>query len=345
MIIVNARFLTQKTTGVQRFAVEISKRLHKLSDQIVFVSPHNILDKELASELGAIVIGYNKGTLWEQIDLRRYLISNGKPLLVNFCNTGMLFYDKQVVTIHDMSYKINPGWFSRKFYLWYNFLIPHLTKHSLKILTVSNSSKEDIVKYLDVRKDKISVIYNSSYLNTNDTFETICHEKYLLSVSSLNPRKNLNNLIKAFEKLESRINLVIVGLKSDNFAVNELDIGKNVIVKGYVSDDELAALMKNAEAFVYLSFYEGFGLPPVEAMSMGCPVIVSDINSHREVCGNSALYADPYDVEDIKNKITEVLENDRLKYELIVAGKKNIERFDWSESARNVLKDINAFIK
>lgn len=345
MIIVNARFLTQKITGVQRFAVEISKRLHKLSDQVFFVSPYNILDKELASELGVIVIGYNRGTFWEQIDLRGYLISKGKPLLINFCNTGMLFYDRQIVTIHDMSYKVNPDWFSRKFYLWYNFLIPHLAKHSFKILTVSNSSKNDIVKYLNVKKDKIRVIYNSSYLNTNNNFETIYHEKYLLSVSSLNPRKNLNNLIKAFEKLDDKINLIIVGLKSDNFATNELDIGKNVIVKGYVSDDELGALMKNAEAFVYLSFYEGFGLPPIEAMSMGCPVIVSDINSHREVCGNSALYADPYNVEDIKSKITDVLENDRLKYELIVAGKKNIERFDWSTSAYNVLKEINAFIK
>jgi len=151
MIVVNARFLTQKVTGVQRFAVEISKILHNLNDQIVFVTPPGILDLDLAKELGAIIIGKNKGTIWEQVDLRNYLTLNQKPLLINFCNTGLLFYNRQIVTIHDMSYKVNPKWFSKKFYLWYNFLIPHIAKRSLKILTVSNSSKNDIIKYLKIR--------------------------------------------------------------------------------------------------------------------------------------------------------------------------------------------------
>src|ERR1022692_771063 len=107
MIIVNARFLTQKVTGVQRFAIEISKILHKLNDQIVFVTPFNIVDQNLANDLGAIVIGKNKGTIWDQVDLRYYLILKHNPLLINFCNTGMIFYNKQIVTIHDMSYKVN----------------------------------------------------------------------------------------------------------------------------------------------------------------------------------------------------------------------------------------------
>jgi len=198
MIVVNARFLTQRVTGVQRFAIEISKILHKLNRQIVFVTPPGILDQDLAKELGAIVIGKNNGTIWEQVDLRNYLTLNQKPLLINFCNTGLLFYNRQIVTIHDMSYKVNPKWFSKKFYLWYNFLIPHIAKRSLKILTVSNSSKNDIIKYLKIRPEKISVIYNSYYLNTNNNFEKIVGDKYLLTVSSFDPRKNLNNLVKAF---------------------------------------------------------------------------------------------------------------------------------------------------
>ena len=121
-------------------------------------------------------------------------------------------------------------------------------------------------------------------------------------------------------------------------------LNNNIIFKGYVSDNELTSLMNNAEAFVYVSFYEGFGLPPLEAMSLECPVIVSDIPAHREVCSNAALYADPYDIDDIKNKINDVLLNDKLKQELIIAGKKNIKRFDWLVSAQKVLKNINEII-
>lgn len=347
MIVVNARFLTQKVTGVQRFAIEIAKILRRLNPEILFVSPADILDHALAKELGAVVIGKNKGTLWEQVDLRRYLLANSKPLLINFCNTGILFYQKQVVTIHDMSYKVNPKWFSKEFYAWYNFLIPHIVGRSLKVLTVSNSSKNDILQYLKIQPDKVSVIYNSCYLNTNNNFDAPGKGKYLLTVSSLDPRKNLNSLIKAFKKLDREIQLIIVGLKSDNFgqSLNEELLTDQIVLKGYVSDNELSALLQNAGAFVYLSFYEGFGLPPVEAMSMGCPVIVSDIAAHREVCGNAALYADPFDTDDIKNKMVTLLDNETIKQELIIAGHQNIKRFDWFQSASTVLKIINELVE
>jgi glycosyltransferase involved in cell wall biosynthesis len=346
MIIVNARFLTQKITGVQRFAIEISKILRKLNDQIIFLSPRNILDKNLANELGVIVFGVNKGVIWEQVDLRCYLLLKHKPLLINFCNTGMLFYNKQIVTIHDMSYKVNPKWFSKRFYLWYNFLIPKIANRSFKILTVSKSSKNDIVKFLKINPDKISIVYNSSYLNTNNNFEAVIEEKYLLSVSSLDSRKNLKNLIEAFKRTDIKIKLVIVGLKNANFdfTLKRNSLNDNIIFTGYVSDNELTSLMNNAEAFIYVSFYEGFGLPPLEAMSLGCPVVVSDIPAHREVCGEAALYADPYNIEDIKNRINDVLLNDKLREQLIIAGKKNVERFDWLASAQNVLKNINEII-
>jgi glycosyltransferase involved in cell wall biosynthesis len=305
-IVINARFLTQQVTGVQRFAIEVSKVLHRLNADIVFVSPGGILNNDLANELGVVVTGKNRGTVWEQVDLRKYLIANKKPLLVNFCNTGILFYKKQVVTIHDMSYKVNPKWFSRRFYNWYNYLIPHIANNSLRIFTVSNSSKNDIVKYLRISPDNINVIYNSSNLNTNNNFEATEKGKYLLSISSLDPRKNLNGIINAFNALNNEIKLIIVGLKNDNFgpALNNRLLNHNIIVKGYVSDAELSSLIANAEAFVYMSFYEGFGLPPVEAMNLGCPVIVSDIPAHREVCGNGVLYANPYDVEDIKRRLS-----------------------------------------
>jgi glycosyltransferase involved in cell wall biosynthesis len=347
MIIVNARFLTQQVTGVQRFAIEISKNLYKLlPGQLLFVTPNNIVNNELAAQLKAKVIGKNKGTAWEQTDLRWYLHRNNNPLLINFTNTGVIFYKNQLVTIHDMSYKVNPKWFSKLFYLWYDYLIPNLVKNSLRVFTVSNSSKNDIVRYLKTAPEKINVIYNSSYLNTNNNFEPIEQEKYILTVSSLDPRKNLNNLIIAFSKINIDVKLIIVGLKSNNFneGLNTNLLNKNVVLKGYQSDDELGALMKYAEAFVYFSFYEGFGLPSIEAMKMGCPVIVSDIPAHREVCAHAVLYADPHNVDDIGEKITAVLVDDKLKLELKLAGYENVKRFDWFKSAQNVFKVINEVV-
>jgi glycosyltransferase involved in cell wall biosynthesis len=347
MIVVNARFLTQPVTGVQRFAIEISKVLKTLyNNELVFVSPADILQTTIATELGAITVGKNKGTIWEQVDLRNYLNANNKPLLINFCNTGVLFYSRQVVTIHDMSYKVNPKWFSRGFYLWYNYLIPQIAKSSLKILTVSHSAKKDIVSFLKITPDKIKVIYNSSYLNTNNNFERTIKEKYILTVSSLDPRKNLINLVKAFKLIDNEASLIIVGLKSANFnnALGAEALNKNIVLKGYVSDIELESLIKNAAVFVYLSFYEGFGLPPIEAMGLGCPVIVSDIAAHKEICADAAIYTDPFNIIDIKNKINLVLNNDKLKQELITAGKKNIKRFDWQKSAREVFNSINEIV-
>jgi glycosyltransferase involved in cell wall biosynthesis len=344
MIIVNARFLTQKVTGVQRFAMALAKIMNEqLHNKLLFVAPHNIIHPELASELKAVIIGRNTGTFWEQFDLRYYLLTHNFPLLISFCNTGLLFYKKQLVTIHDMSYKVNPKWFSRRFCNWYNFLIPNIARHSLQVLTVSNSSKNDLIFYLKIPADKISVIYNSSSFVSNDNFEPKYAVKYLLTVSSIDARKNLSSLIKAFSNIPQDTKLYIVGLKDSNFVfdLNENLLKDNIIVKGYITDDELKKLMINAAAFIYVSFYEGFGLPPIEAMSMGCPVIVSDIPAHKEVCGEAAIYVDPYDVNDIEQKIIYVLTHDTVRKDLIEAGKKNVKRFNWFDSAQKVVHIIN----
>jgi glycosyltransferase involved in cell wall biosynthesis len=242
-----------------------------------------------------------------------------------------------------MSYKVNPGWFSKKFYWWYNFLIPHIAHNSIKVLTVSNSSKSDIIKYLGIESDKINVVYNSILTIDNQNFKENELGKYILTISSLDPRKNLNNLIKSFKGIDQEIKLVIVGLKSSNFAkaLDEDLIDNNVIIKGYVTDDDLASLMYHAQAFVYVSLYEGFGLPPLEAMAFGCPVIASDIQSLKEICAEAAEYVNPYDVNNIRDKILKVLNDPLLREKLILKGHKNIERFSWSASANKVFNIIN----
>src|SRR3972149_8611226 len=145
MIIVNSRFLTQKITGVQRNAIEISRELRKLYPDITFISPQNIYHRNIASELNVILFGRLRGHLWEQIDLHRYLNKNNKPLLLNMANTAPISYKNQIVTICDLSFLRHPEWFSKTFYFYYRFLIPKIVKNSLKIVTISKFSKNEIM--------------------------------------------------------------------------------------------------------------------------------------------------------------------------------------------------------
>ena len=158
-IIVNARFLTQRMTGVQRYAVEICLELKRMmGDNIEFVSPYNIEQQEYARKLSVRIIGSHKGHIWEQIDLPHYLHKCGNPLLLCLCNMAPLFYKNKIVTVHDVAFEAFPQTFSKSFFYTYHFLIPRIIKSALHVITVSNFSKEEIVKYYGTSHDKISVV-------------------------------------------------------------------------------------------------------------------------------------------------------------------------------------------
>lgn len=338
-IIMNSRFLTQRITGVQRFAIEISKQLKKqLGDKVQFVSPKNIVHSELAKELDVTIIGDKTGHLWEQINLPNYLKKNNSPLLLNLANTAPLFYKNKIVTVYDLAFYHHPEWFSKKFTLFYNFLIPKILKNSRHILTDSNYVKNDISKSYNIEKEKITTIYGSY----SDIFKKNIEEKerFALAVGSIDPRKNLTALIDVFMELKN-IKLVIVGQKNKVFSsLNITKLSKNIVFTGYVDDDELVALYNKATIFIYPSFFEGFGIPPLEAQSCGCPVISSNTTSLSEVGANSFLYCNPYDISDMKNKVLTLMEDDKLKKQLIQAGFDNIRRFSWEKSAKKIIEVI-----
>jgi glycosyltransferase involved in cell wall biosynthesis len=353
-VVINARFLTQELTGVQRFASEISRRLGKSGLDIACISPKKILDTPTAEELHAVSYGNLKGHAWEQIGLRIYLKKHNTPLLVNLANTAPLLYSNQIVTIHDLSFLRNPSWFSRPFYSYYKFLIPRIVKTALKIVTVSLFSKKELMELLHIPEHRIAVIYNavSDELRCRPTIpENSNPQDYILTVSSLNPRKNLTNLIEAYNRLECKnIKLVIVGSKKNIFAKNTKNPIKrnmlpnqNVIFKEALSNKELAHLYANATLFIFPSFYEGFGLPPLEAMSCGCPTIVSNTASMPEVCGEAAYYIDPHNIDSIANGMYRVITDQNLRKSLISKGNERVKCFSWEKSARgymDVLKDV-----
>lgn len=346
MIIVNARFLTQNITGVQRFAIEISKQLAKLyGDHIKFVSPKNIIQENLAKELDVKIIGNKTGHLWEQIDLPNYLKTIDSPLLLNLANTAPLFYKNKISTIHDIAYERFPQNFDWKFRFFYKLLIPRLTNSSKHIFTVSEFSKKEIIEFYKAKENNISVIYNA----VNKIFrphKIDSKEKYILAVSSLNYQKNFHSLVKAFNALRDKdIKLFLVGGINKAFASTELlaeiEKNKNIVFKGRVEDDKLISLYSNAICFVYPSFYEGFGIPPLEAQACGCPVVCSNAASLPEVGGeDSVMYCDPYDVNDIKDKIELVLADENLQEALVKKGFENIKRFSWEVSAQKIIKVI-----
>ena len=347
-IYINARFLTQKITGVQRFAIEISKEIKKMDVQVKFVSPFKVTHNDIANELGVIPIGSSTSHFWEQVSLPRYLKRIGSPLLVNLCNTAPLYYSNKIITIHDIAYKLFPDNFSLPFRTYYNFLVPRILQSSRKIITVSHFSKQEILKHYKVEENKVDVIYNA-VSNKFVPSKKENYEKYILGVSSLSKHKNFDMLIKSFNKIKDKnLKLYIVGEKNrnlNNILTKGHDLNSNLIFKGRVSDQELVELYSNAVCFVFPSLYEGFGIPPLEAMACGCPIAISNVASLPEVCRDAALYFDPLDMEDIAAKILKVVHNDDIKKTLIHKGFNQVKKYSWGKSASKFQDIINRELK
>ena len=345
MIVVNARFLTQEITGVQRYSMEICRELKKQDPSIIFVCSKDILHKESAKELGAVQFGNMSGHLWEQIELPKYLDTKNTPLLLNLGNTAPLFYKKKISTIHDIAFEKFPNNFSWKFRSFYKFLIPRIISSSQKIFTVSEFSKNEICKLYKTPTSKVEVIHNASSSIFTPKANTALQEKYIFAASSLTQQKNFAGLIDAFSTLKDKDHLLLLaGSINRNFAsqslINKIDSNPRIKFLGRVSDSKLVELYSNAKAFIHPSFYEGFGIPPLEAQACGCPVVCSNIASLPEVCGNSALYFDPYDTADIANKIDSILIDPNLSERLVLRGYENIKRFNWHNSATKLLASI-----
>lgn len=349
-IIINARFLSQNITGVQRFAIEISKQLltSEIAPNICFVSPPNVLHLGLAKELKAKIVGTRTGHLWEQLDLVSYLNSENKPILINLANSAPLLYLNNVVTIHDLSVFFNPEWFSFLYRTYYKLLTPRIVKKAKLIFTVSNSIKGEINERFGVASEKIEVIYNG----VSDKFKRgqlkepeRKKENFVLTVSSLDPRKNIKNLILAFSQAEVPDHfLYIIGSESKAFAKTDLIsvINSNSRIKllGRVSDEVLLELYAKAKLFVYVSFYEGFGLPNIEAMAMGTPVLTSDTPAIKEVCGKAAFYVNPSDISSISQGIQKLLNSPEILDSFSKEGLEQSKNYSWHSSAKIISKAI-----
>ncbi len=340
-ILINGSFLAQPRTGVQRFALEISKALRAIQPDILIAVPKNTMKSEIWQDLAPITIGRFSGHLWEQIDLPLYAWQQ-KALLLNLDMRGPLAYPNKMITIHDLNFLHNPAWVTPKFYYFYKLLVSAGAKTSRKICTVSQFSKYEITRFLQTDPEKIAVIYNAvsdRIKNIHTVAEKVISSDYILSVASTDPRKNLSCLIEAFHQISNQnIKLVLVGLSHKK---NALSISnENIIFLGHIDDKTLVNLYRHARLFVYPSLYEGFGIPPLEAMYHGCPVVTSHTTSLPEICGDAAWYVDPESATSIAEGIQYLLTDTAKRNELIMKGKQQVKRFDWNQSAEKLLSII-----
>jgi len=343
MVVINARFLTQKMTGVQRYAFEICNRLPSRigKHKIIFIAPKTKIINKLDKDVEILFIGKFQGQLWEQISLPAFLRKKKSPILINFVGVAPIFYKNKIMFLYDLAFKHHPEWFSYSFQKLYNLLIPTSIKNSIKIITDSNYVKQDIVSTYGVSDTKIEVVYaapSEKFKNKN-----LHKEKIILTVSSIDPRKNLERAIKAFNGLDSEYKLVIVGQKNKTFSkvgFNSTDLSKNVIFTGYLSDEKLIDLYNRSELFIYASLFEGFGIPPLEAQACGCACIISNATSLPEVYKTSVEYFDPNSIDSITTKLKEVLNNKNRIRELQEKSAINFKRFKWDKSTNKLISII-----
>ena len=343
-VYINSRFLTQPITGVQRFAIELSKALVAKDDRFRFIAPRAVLHKELAEQLKVEFTGNRSGHLWEQLELPRFLKKQGSPLLLNLCNTGPLSYSHQVLTLHDMAFRVQPRWFSKTFATYYNFLVPRVAQKASHVLTVSEFSQQEIVRYTGIDKRKISVVYNAipEVFRSSVPGERPCSTDYVLAVGSLDPRKNLATVVRAFELLKGTpLKLIIIGGRHKAFSDPELDqlIANNPAIEllGYQNGPTLATYYAHAAVFINLSLYEGFGIPNLEAMAQGCPVIASDIPVFREVLADAVQFTDPRNPALVAESIATVTNDTQLQQTLREKGLQQANNYSYQRSAEKVI--------
>lgn len=348
-IYINGRFLTQSLTGVNRYAYELCKALNKANVKFVIICPNDLLKESYdITDFQIIKFGFGFSHFWEQLCLPLFFLFKSNYVLINFSGLGPIFILNKIITIHDLAYLENPSWYSKIYYVIYKLLTPLSAMTSTKVLTVSSFSKNEIVKKIKIDPRKIVVVFNavSELMRihpSNNRNNRDVEEQYILAVSSVDPRKNFATLIKCFSLLNNLdLKLYIIGDSNRVFSTNNLGRlnYEKIHFLGRVSDDELKHYYTNALAFIYPSLYEGFGLPPIEAMAMGCPTIVSDISVLHEVCGDASLYVNPLDFREIALKITLLYDDISLRNELINKGYQQFQKYDWNRSAKRIISII-----
>ncbi|MFA5133871.1 MAG: glycosyltransferase family 1 protein [Patescibacteria group bacterium] len=244
--------------------------------------------------------------------------------------------EKKIIVAHDLSFAINPKFFHLRDRIWHRFINPKKVYQSADlVIAVSQNTKKDLMEIYGIPENKIRVVYPGVSVDACELKNK--KENYILYLANIEPRKNILGLIDAYERADIDLDLVIAGEGKYKSVIKKRIAGSpkkdKIRLAGFVKESEKARLIYESQAFIYPSFYEGFGFPPLEAQILGVPVVASLTSSMSEVLGSSALLVNPYNTNEIAQAIKEVLYNSKLRENLIQKGWENVKRFSWQKTA------------
>lgn len=354
-VFINGRFLTQKQTGVQRMALETVRAM----DDVLGTAAGRDLRVTLLAPGGATAPTFehiavrkagifNGGYGWEQLDLPRLAVGG---VLLNLCNLAPIAKHRQVVVVHDATPRVMPEAFSRSFRLTYRVLVPLLGAVAARLVTISEFSRREITQWYGIPGKRLAICAEGGeHILRQAADEAVlgknglAGKRFFLAVGVGSRNKNTELVAAAFERAGiANIHLVMTGMRERRVhqgADDRTFASPTIHYVGHVSDAELRALYEHALALVYPSRYEGFGLPPLEAMTCGCPVVISDQPALLEIAGESeaVLVTGMDDVEGLARQMAQLAGDAELRRRLSERGRAHAARFTWKNTAAILLK-------
>ena len=339
-VIVNGRFFIHRVTGVERYAREILSELDKIikPDELEIAIPPEVKDVPEYKNIKITKVGILNNRLWEHISFPIF-VKRQNAVSLNLCNVAPL-PSPGMVTIFDMKFRDHPEFFSKEFVLWYRLLFANVAKRAILIFTDSNSAKDDILRYYKIDESKIIVTpcawqhyqrigYDEDALGNYGLIKN----EYYFAMGSLDPNKNFKWIAEAAKKNPDKIFAIAGSINKKVFAEGlGFECPENMKLLGYISDEEAKTLMRGCRAFLFPSFCEGFGIPPLEALSAGAKsIIVSDIPVMHELFGDSAVYVDPTQCNFNIDNAYYVTNAERTKI---------LSKYDWNKSALILYREI-----
>jgi glycosyltransferase involved in cell wall biosynthesis len=363
-IAIDARFYRKSTGGIGRYTrallLELSKIDHN-NQYTIFLTPNDKLEYNIkAKNFIPQIVDIKHYSVAEQTKFLK-ILNRGDFDLVHFTNFNhpILYKKKFIATIHDLTLMLYPGGkhsLAKK--IGFKLVISKAVKKAVKIISVSEATKKDLINVFKADTKKIKVIYegiDESYKmkkqelrtkNENILKKYNITKPYLLFISQWRPHKGIVQLVESFEILKKKFKishqLVIVGKSIPGFpeisyTIHHTPYTKDIVTPGFVAEEDLPILYQNADVFVFPSHYEGFGLPPLEAMACGTSVAASNVSCIPEILGSAAIYFDPYSPEKIAEAIYKILHSLSLKKTLIGRGLAQAEKYSWTKMAKETL--------
>lgn len=371
---IDARFYHPRHSGTSRVTRELIKNLSKIDHKnqyILFVTKEGLQAfkadfSKKPKNIKIVIFNHPHYSYAEQFKFIPVIKKENLDLMHFVHINHPIFYkDPYVVTMMDLILYYYPG--KERFQIlkrWaYNLVMMSAISNAKRIITISNNTKIDLVSKLNANPEKIDVIYpgvdqEHLRLKSKSNLRKILQkyhidQDYLIYLGQWRVHKNIPRLIRGFAKAVRRglkSQLVIVGRQDRGTIdlaklINELGLDGKVILTGFIPDDELPGLYSGASVFAFPSLAEGFGLPPLEAMSRGVPVISSNVSCMPEVLGDAALYFDPYDANDIAKTIEKIMADSDLRKQLIAKGYKQVKKYSWKKMAKETLLVYNKIVK